>query len=243
MDEAAEQLGEQVGKALVPMALMIWGAYKCQQMSERRGVNRDAVRGLMIVLGGWALTLLGTAFVAVLPPVMALVVLALPLLACLVGAALSAKGLLAASEYAEGTRQGVLGVLVGLGVTALLGYGFVSGLRRGPDRTSVEFLSKVATVASRTLPRQIDDETLFSSVTAQPSRLVYSYRLVRYSAAQLDQDKMAAALKRQLVTNVCQQPEVRRLLDAGVTLSHEYADKDGAPVAKVEIVKVDCPAS
>jgi len=160
-----------------------------------------------------------------------------------VGAAMSAKGLLAASEYSEGTLQGVLGVLVGLGVTALLGYGFVSGLRRGPDRTSVEFLSKVATVASRTLPRQIDDETLFSSVTAQPSRLVYSYRLVRYSAAQLDQDKMAAALKRQLVTNVCQQPEVRRLLDAGVTLSHEYADKDGAPVAKVEIVKVDCPAS
>lgn len=33
------------------------------------------------------------------------------------------------------------------------------------------------------------------------------------------------------------------MLDAGVTLSHEYADKDGAPVAKVEIGKADCPAS
>jgi hypothetical protein len=101
----------------------------------------------------------------------------------------------------------------------------------------------VAAVASRSLPRQLDDDTLFNSVTAQPSRLVYSYRLVRYSAAQLDRDKVAAALKPELVTKVCPQVEVRRLLDAGVTLSHEYADKDGAPVAKVEIVKVDCAAS
>jgi hypothetical protein len=237
----AEQLGEQVGKALVPVALMIWGAYKCQQMSERRGVNRDAVRGLMIVLGGWAGTLIAAPFVAVAPRVM-IGVGVLTLLTCLAGAGLSFKGLLAASEYSEGTLQGVLGVLVGLGVTALLGFGFASGLR-GPDRTSVEFLSKVAAVASRSLPRQLDDETLFSSVTAQPSRLVYSYRLVRYSAAQLDHDKVAAALKPQLVTKACQQAEVRPLLDAGVTLSHEYADKDGAPVAKVEIVKLDCAAS
>lgn len=236
----AEQLGEQVGKALVPVALMIWGAYKCQQMSERRGVNPDAVRGLMIVLGGWAVTLIAAPFVAMAPRVMVGVGV-LTLLTCLAGAGLSLKGLLAASEYSEGTLQGVLGVLIGLGVTALLGFGFASGAR--PDRTSVEFLSKVAAVASKSLPRQLDEETLFNSVTAQPARLVYSYRLVRYTAAQLDRDKVVAALKPQLVTKVCQQVEVRRLLDAGVTLSHEYADKDGAPVAKVEIVKVDCPAS
>jgi hypothetical protein len=127
MDDAAEKLGEQVGKALVPVALLIWGAYKCQQMSERRGVNRDAVRGLMVVLGGWAVTLIAAPFFAVLPRVMALGVGILAVLTCVAGAALSAKGLLAASEYSEGTLQGALGVLVGLGVTALLGYGFASG--------------------------------------------------------------------------------------------------------------------
>jgi hypothetical protein len=242
MNDAAEQLGEQVGKVLIPVALLIWGAHKCQQMSERRGVNRDAVRGLMIALGGWAVALIGSPFVALLPRVMAIGGLALVLLTCVAGAALSVKGLLAASEYSEGTLQGVLGVLAGLGVTALLGFGFASGVR-GPDRTSVAFLSKVATVASRSLPRALDDATMFTSVTAQPSRLVYSYRLIRHSAAQIDHDKFATALKPQLVTKSCQQAEVRALLDAGVTLAHEYADKDGAPVAKVEIVKLDCPAS
>jgi len=242
MNDSAEQLGEQVGKLLIPVALMIWGAYKCQQMSERRGVNRDAVRGLMIVLGGWAGTLIATPFLTLLPRFVALGVGIVTVLTCVAGALLSAKGLLAASDYSEGTLQGVLGVLLGLGVTALLGFGFASGLR-GPDRTSVAFLSKVAAVASKSLPRQIDEDTLFNSVTAQPSRLVYTYRLTRYSAAQLDHDKVAAALKPQLVTKSCQTVEVRRLLDAGVTLSHEYGDKDGAPVAKVEIAKVDCPAS
>jgi hypothetical protein len=238
----AEQLGEKVGRALVPMALMIWGAYKCQQMSERRGVNPDAVRGLMIVLGGWAVALIAAPFVGVLPRLLALGVGVLIVLTCAGGAVRSAKGLLAASRYSEGTLQGVLGVLIGLGVTALLSYAFSSGVR-GPDRASLEFLSKVAAVASRPLPRQLDEETLFSSVTAQPSRLVYSYRLLRYSAAELDHDKVAAVLKPQLVTKVCQQAEIRRLLDAGVTLSHEYGDKDGAPVAKIEIAKVDCAAS
>jgi len=109
------------------------------------------------------------------------------------------------------------------------------------DPRSAEHLSKVAAELNRSVPVMIDKETELLPVVGAPGMLIYNYRLVSYSAAQLDHEKFAMGAKQRVVQGACNAPETRDdFLKQGVTLRYSYYDKDKQPIATVDVTPADC---
>jgi hypothetical protein len=109
------------------------------------------------------------------------------------------------------------------------------------DPRSQEHLNRVAAEINRSVPVMIDQETELLPVVGAPGMLIYNYRLVSYSARQLDAAKFAAGAKQRVTEGACNRPETRdAFLKKGVTLRYAYYDKDKQPIAAVDVTPADC---
>jgi uncharacterized protein YjhX (UPF0386 family) len=110
-----------------------------------------------------------------------------------------------------------------------------------PDPRSVEYLSKIAAEINRSVPVMIDEETELLPAAGGHAMLIYNYRLVKHSVAQLDHQKFAAGAKQKVAQGACSRPETRDgFLKEGVTLRYSYFDKDKQHVATVDVTPADC---
>ena len=110
-----------------------------------------------------------------------------------------------------------------------------------PDPRSMEYLSKVAADINRSVPVMIDEETELLPSAAGYAMLVYNYRLVKYSVAQLDHQKFAAGAKQKVTQGACSRPEMRDgFLKPGVTLRYSYFDKEKQHIATIDVTPADC---
>lgn len=106
---------------------------------------------------------------------------------------------------------------------------------------SKEYLSKVAAEINRSVPVMIDQETELLPVQGADGMLIYNYRLVSYSSAQLDAKKFAAGAKQRVAQSACSRPETRDdFLKKGVTLRYAYFDKDKQHIATIDVTPSDC---
>ena len=109
------------------------------------------------------------------------------------------------------------------------------------DPRSVEHLNEVAAEINRSVPVMIDAETELLPSTAGYAMLVYNYRLIKYSAHQLDHQKFAAGARQKIVQGACNRPETRDgFLKEGVTLRYSYFDKEKQHIATIDVVPADC---
>lgn len=109
------------------------------------------------------------------------------------------------------------------------------------DPRSVEHLSQVAADINRAVPVMIDQETELLPSTAGPALLVYNYRLVKYSIAEIDPQRFAAGAKQKVTQGACNQPEMRdNFLRPGVTLRYSYFDKNKQHIATIDVTPADC---
>jgi hypothetical protein len=114
-------------------------------------------------------------------------------------------------------------------------------LRRNEDPRSQTRLSRIAEELNRSVPVMIDQETELMPVQSMEGVLIYNYRLVNYSIAQIDRAKFAAGAKRRLRQSACNAAETRDdFLDRGVTLRYTYYDKDKQHIATVDVTPADC---
>jgi hypothetical protein len=109
------------------------------------------------------------------------------------------------------------------------------------DPRSLQHLTRVAAEMNQTVPVMIDPETELLPVTVAPALLTYNYRLVSYSAAQIDPKRFAAGAKQRVTESACERPETRdEFLKNGVTLRYAYFDKDKKPITSVDVTPKDC---
>jgi hypothetical protein len=109
------------------------------------------------------------------------------------------------------------------------------------DPRSQEVLGKIAAEINRSVPVMIDQETELMPAAGAPGMLIYNYRLVNVSAAQVDHNKFAAGAKERLKEGACNRPETRdSLLKKGVTLRYSYFDKDKEHIATIDVTPADC---
>ena len=109
------------------------------------------------------------------------------------------------------------------------------------DPRSDAHLSKVAAELNRSVPVMIDKETELLPSEGVQGMFIYNYRLVSYSAAQIDAKKFATGAKQRLIQGACNTPETRDdFLKKGVILRYSYYDKDKQPIATVDITPADC---
>jgi hypothetical protein len=111
----------------------------------------------------------------------------------------------------------------------------------GEDPRSKEYLSRVAAEINRSVPIMIDKETELLPSAAEMGMLIYNYRLVSFSAAQIDPHKFSAAAKQQVIQGACSRSETRDgFLKKGVTLRYAYYDKDKRHIATVDVMPSNC---
>ena len=109
------------------------------------------------------------------------------------------------------------------------------------DPRSQERLKELAAELNRFVPVMIDKETELTSVEGHEGMLIYKYRLVPYSVAQLDHAKFAASARQRVNRGACNQAETRDdFLKHGVTLRYSYFDKNGQHIATVDVTPADC---
>jgi hypothetical protein len=109
------------------------------------------------------------------------------------------------------------------------------------DPRSKAYLSKVAGEINRSVPVMIDKETELLPAEGADGMLIYNYRLVSYSVAQLDANKFAVGAKGRVSQGACSRPETRDdFLKKGVTLRYSYFDKDKQHIATIDITPSDC---
>jgi hypothetical protein len=134
-------------------------------------------------------------------------------------------------------------VWLGIGVMAayVIWWAVSDYAAKQDDPRSVEHLSRVAAEINRALPLMIDKETELLPAMGAPGMLIYSYRLVSFSTAQVEYKKFAAAAKQQVVQGACGRPETRDdFLKKGVTLRYSYYDKEKKHIATVDVTPADC---
>ena len=134
-----------------------------------------------------------------------------------------------------------VGVVTGGGLLALLTLASLLDLTGlGQPPTSKAYLSTVASVVNKTLPKKLDAETELVDTVGLEGVLVYRYRMVKRSASELDSTRLVLAVRPGLVTAACASQTRQTLLDRGVTVRHSYGDKDGREVVAIDIVAADC---
>jgi len=110
-----------------------------------------------------------------------------------------------------------------------------------PDPSSARHLREVADQINRSMPVMIDKEPELMPSAGYDGMLVYNYRLVSYSASQIDPRKCAAGVKEKVTQGACSRPETRDdFLKNGVTLRYSYFDKDNQHIATVDVTPADC---
>ena len=110
-----------------------------------------------------------------------------------------------------------------------------------PKPSSARHLREVADQINRSMPVMIDKETELMPSAGYDGMLVYNYRLVSYSASQIDPRKFAAGVKEKVSQSACNRPETRDdFLKNGVTLRYSYFDKDNQHIATVDVTPADC---
>ena len=123
MENSSDVVVQGLARVLIPVGLFLWGMHKCESLTAEENTNPSGALGLMFSLGAWVLVLLYSAFAPMLGWQLSLVVYAGVVVLCGIGAVKSIKGLSSWSRYANGNVHAVLGLLVGVGLAALVLFG------------------------------------------------------------------------------------------------------------------------
>jgi hypothetical protein len=137
--------------------------------------------------------------------------------------------------------KSVLGIAAGVLAGYIVLWVVPEHFKAREDPRSVKYLGKIAEEINRSVPVMIDQETELLPAAGAPGMLIYNYRLVSYSAAQLDAKKFATGAQQRLKQNACTNAETRDdFLKKGVTLRYSYYDKDKQHIATVDVTPADC---
>jgi uncharacterized RDD family membrane protein YckC len=126
------------------------------------------------------------------------------------------------------TAAVVLVILVGS-----VGFGEYAGHMSPEDN-----LQWIAAIANRRAPSMVDEHTRLDRVSVAPGLVLqYDYTLLDANSQQTSID--AEALRKALAKSGCD--DFSFVLDQDARVRFRYADREGRPLAAVEISKADCP--
>jgi hypothetical protein len=136
------------------------------------------------------------------------------------------------------------GVVAGGGLLVLLALaGLLQNTWLSEPPTSKAYLTGVANIVNKTLPKSLDNETELVETVGLEGVLVYRYRLVNRSADEVDATVFRRSARPALVQTACGSQARQTLLDRGVTLRYSYGDKAGREVVAIDVVGADCAST
>lgn len=119
---------------------------------------------------------------------------------------------------------------------------YVKNIENFSSVTSENAECVVALVAEETnkgLPAQIDAYTSLMSIMANGNVLSYKYHINNLPEG-INLETVSTTMSMMLLNSNCTTPEVKVLLDAGITLSHNYFGNTGKFLFKRDVSSEDC---
>jgi hypothetical protein len=102
-------------------------------------------------------------------------------------------------------------------------------------------LDMIAQASNAELPMMIDEQTELVRVEGLDGVLVHHLRLKQVGAGRISGEILAARMRPAISAKACADSESReRFLENGVILRYAYAERDGTPIAEVEVSAEDC---
>lgn len=141
----------------------------------------------------------------------------------------------------------------GLGLAALIAWALSGEIGRFVGKSAVEsyqegkqqgVIEKAAEMAAvelrKQLPIQIDEITTLQTVVSAGKTLIYHHRL-SLKKSDVDIDYFIAKMRENLKNNVCQQKQMKSILDKGGNYAYSYLSADGLFIGEITITSSDCP--
>lgn len=149
-------------------------------------------------------------------------------------------------------------MLAGLGAAAFLAvwviavtFGRVAGKAASDvavdaysSHTRASVLAGVAEKQNQLLPRMLDSETRWDSVSAEPDdRYLYNYTMVDFAPGAQVNIEAAIAFSARLKSKACASPEAARFMGRGVTVVYRYRNNTGGALLDVAVDQHVCQLS
>ena len=109
---------------------------------------------------------------------------------------------------------------------------YQEGKRQGVIEKALELAAKEAV---KQLPIQVNENTTLWTVVSSGKTLIYHHRL-SLNKSEVDFEKMRENIR----NNVCQQKDMKYVLDQGGNYAYSYMSSDGLLVGEITITLSDC---
>jgi hypothetical protein len=101
-------------------------------------------------------------------------------------------------------------------------------------------LVKVAAGLSQHLPKMLDSETRWDTVTAGPGEtLTYTYTLVKHSSGDMDRGVVSTFLS-ELKKKSCALPQTKEAFKGVTAMEYKVQGKDGRPIGELRLTAEEC---
>lgn len=97
-----------------------------------------------------------------------------------------------------------------------------------------------ASMVSKNLPMQVDPDTQLERVEAKDKTITFTYRMLHFARAELNDDKISMDVVPQIVQQGCQNPGMRKMLDQGALMHLNYIDREAKPITQINLTQKDC---
>lgn len=112
---------------------------------------------------------------------------------------------------------------------------------RAAERTPEQAIADIVRSANGKLPVMVDKQTRLDRVEAGPgAQLTYRYTLPDMAAPAANGYWISSEVQPKVTRDVCDTPDLRRLLASGAALVYAYDDKHGDDVGRFTVEDADC---
>jgi len=94
--------------------------------------------------------------------------------------------------------------------------------------------------ANRSLPIMVDEITRLDRLDLVGRKITYSYTLLGKSRSDFNLEEFSASINSSIRAGQCEDDTTKQFLNEVDQVSYVYRDKDGMPLARVDITKADC---
>lgn len=132
----------------------------------------------------------------------------------------------------------IVGTIVAVIVAFSISHGTMSIFR--PNVTSIKVLNQTASKINESLPMMLDAETELFTTVGLDGKLEYHYRLINYTAEQIDTNSLMPKIRKNIINTSCTIKDTRDLLNKGVVLEYVYYDKNKREISRFSLNKLQC---
>ena len=108
------------------------------------------------------------------------------------------------------------------------------------DVSKQQALWQVASQLNKSMPIQIDQETILSNIGVQGDGLVYNHQLVNYLSTEVSPNELVDALYPGIKNSVCSSPDMQPALKKQISFHYSYFGNDRKFIAKFVVTPSDC---